>query len=321
MSETLSAGLFSPANPPPDGRAVFRLANDFLVSAIEANCKFMAGDFLQALVWNAIWLANVGELAESDPDNAYGKLEALAPDALRKPVNRIALAHALDMPRETVRRYTNALVRSGMCEQVGRKGLRVPAAVFDTPQQIAMGRDAVQSVGRFVEKLQHIGLASDVAVRRNSRAGGEPPANFRAVLRAHAKFSLRALADFRKIHNHHLATVVYMAICAADTRSSDAQEGARAPIEDRGHPVTSLGLSKALHIPRETMRRVIKRFVHSGVCTRLAGHGIVVNRAAQRRIETAAVVAAVHAQVTDFLSDLQRIGFVPSGETRHRHDA
>ncbi len=84
--------------------------------------EFWKGDFSKGIVYTAVWTANIKHVTNSRPAGKKGILK----DAQRLPVSALTLSHSLRLPYETVRRHADALVREGICERVGRRGLIVP---------------------------------------------------------------------------------------------------------------------------------------------------------------------------------------------------
>jgi len=101
-------------------------ATSRLLAAVRLVQDVFQGDVIKGLVYTAIWTANVRHVT--------GSIETLStptvlPDALRLPVSVLAIASSLRLPYETVRRHTDALLRAGTCERLGRRGLIVPARI------------------------------------------------------------------------------------------------------------------------------------------------------------------------------------------------
>jgi len=82
------------------------------------------GDVLRALVFTAIWTANVKHVVNT----TQVRSQTVLPDELRRPVSVLAIANSLRLPYETVRRHANALEKAGVCRRIGGKGLIVPAS-------------------------------------------------------------------------------------------------------------------------------------------------------------------------------------------------
>lgn len=83
------------------------------------------GDLLRALVFTAIWTANVKHVTNTEPTVSQTVLS----DDQRLPVSVLAISSSLRLPYETVRRHALALEKAGICQRVRRQGLVVPAEV------------------------------------------------------------------------------------------------------------------------------------------------------------------------------------------------
>lgn len=107
---------------------VATIATDRLLAGIRIIGDYWNGDVLRALVFTAIWTANVKHVTNSAPAAS----QVVLADELRIPVSVLAISNSLRLPYETVRRHALALERQGICHRVGRQGLVVPGAVHRT---------------------------------------------------------------------------------------------------------------------------------------------------------------------------------------------
>jgi DNA-binding transcriptional regulator YhcF (GntR family) len=93
-----------------------------LLAGIRMLGELWQGDLLRALVFTAIWTANVKHVTNSAPAAS----QTVLPDEQRLPVSVLAISNSLRLPYETVRRHATALEKAGICHRVGRQGLVVP---------------------------------------------------------------------------------------------------------------------------------------------------------------------------------------------------
>lgn len=107
---------------------VATIATDRLLAGIRVIGDYWDGDVLRALVFTAIWTANVKHVTNS----AGAASQVVLADELRIPVSVLAISNSLRLPYETVRRHALALERQGICHRAGRQGLVVPGAVHRT---------------------------------------------------------------------------------------------------------------------------------------------------------------------------------------------
>ena len=95
-----------------------------LLEGVRLLGDYWNGDVLRALVFTALWTANVKHVTNTAPAAS----QTVLPDELRKPVSVLAISDSLRLPYETVRRHVAALERQGLCHRVGRQGWVVLAA-------------------------------------------------------------------------------------------------------------------------------------------------------------------------------------------------
>lgn len=114
--------------------------------------KFAGGDLMKGLVFTAIWTANVKHVTNTP---AAGDRDILK-DSQRLPVSVLAIANALRLPYETVRRHADTLLREGQCVRVGRKGLVVMAATHR--RNVATTANGYRLVMDFLGELRRAGV-------------------------------------------------------------------------------------------------------------------------------------------------------------------
>lgn len=95
-----------------------------LLEGVRLLGDYWNGDVLRALVFTALWTANVKHVTNTAPAAS----QTVLPDELRKPVSVLAISDSLRLPYETVRRHVAALEQEGLCHRVGRQGWVVLAA-------------------------------------------------------------------------------------------------------------------------------------------------------------------------------------------------
>lgn len=114
-------------------RAVVRLSAQYFLRTLDVAKAAHGGDPLRAIIFTAIWSANVGHIR---PNAGFDSMAHLPPDDLRRPVTIAGISQSLGMPAETVRRYIARLIDEGLCVRHGRKGVIVPSEVFARPDMI-----------------------------------------------------------------------------------------------------------------------------------------------------------------------------------------
>lgn len=110
-------------------RAAARLTTRFVLDLCSVMAEVAGGDLLRGLILTAIVDANVSHLAAPE-SRAYGGMESIPPDDLRRPVSISALSRSLKIPYETTRRHIARMVDEGICVRIEDRGVIVPAAML-----------------------------------------------------------------------------------------------------------------------------------------------------------------------------------------------
>lgn len=144
----------------------FRVANDFTLRLIEAGIAIHGNSLERGIVFVTIAGSNTNAIWR-DPElaNRYG--DTILPDGLRVPVSMGEVARLTQMPKETVRRYANQLLREGDCVRVGKLGLIVPARVHERVTSVSQlyfvrltqALTALKAGGIDLARLDEIGQA------------------------------------------------------------------------------------------------------------------------------------------------------------------
>jgi hypothetical protein len=131
--------------------AIAVAATGLLLAGIRAMRSFWGGDLMKGLVFTAIWTANVKHVT-----NGAAAVRAALPDSQRVPVSVLAISRSLRLPYETIRRHADALLQAGICERVGRHGLRVPSKFMQgVPDGIVLGYNLALD---FLAELRRAGV-------------------------------------------------------------------------------------------------------------------------------------------------------------------
>jgi biotin operon repressor len=143
--------------PPPDdvrgSRLVSRLAVDFLLRGVGDAAQLFEGDMVRAMIFMTLAQASVvGNRKASHEAAIYS--DGVISDAQRRPVSTMAVANALSMPRETVRRHVNALVEMGYCVRLADRRLMVTEDVIRRPEVTASIHRTMQYFRRLLDLLK-----------------------------------------------------------------------------------------------------------------------------------------------------------------------
>ena len=105
-----------PHNQPPSTRHVYAVAMDFMLRTTETLLPVW-GDLTRSFIFAGAMSANARAITY-DPEQAwaYADMDAPPPDEARHPISVRALAQAVGMPFETVRRHVHRMVRDGGLE-------------------------------------------------------------------------------------------------------------------------------------------------------------------------------------------------------------
>jgi hypothetical protein len=97
------------------GRALGRASADYLLRSLNLLRKAANGNLVDALICLAVARGNLAQfLGDEDFERAYGALDTVPPDEMRRPVTIRGLADFLDFPYETVRRNVLRLTEKGL---------------------------------------------------------------------------------------------------------------------------------------------------------------------------------------------------------------
>ncbi len=319
---TIDGSNLADNDGPANVRAILRVGNDYFLRTIDRLAIMHGDDLISALIFTAIWTANVKHITYSDANSAFGGMNDIPPDSLRRPVSVLALSSSLRIPYETVRRYVQALVAQGLCVRLGGKGVMVPAEVFSrAPFRQAILQE-IPSFLRFLEELKRSGF--DFAPYRRRLANtvprppnGDSPANLRAILRVSIESIMRSVDALAKTHDDDfLRGFVFTAIWTANVRhitSGTANLTYSAltdlPPDEMRRPVSITALAGSLRMPYETVRRQALTLVRDGVAIRVDGKGVIIPRAQMLRPAMFEGIRTAHAHIARMVADLHRAGF------------
>lgn len=315
--------------PPLPGnvRAILRVTNEFFLRTLDSMASLAGDDLIKALVYTALWTANVKHITHSTTANLqFAAFDKVPSDDMRQPVSVMALSNALRIPYETVRRYVQTLLNEGSCVRVERKGLIVPAAVIARQDHLGTMRANNASLLRFLADLRRVGFDFKPYRHRLPQtvplpADGEPMLNARAVARIVGELVMHGIDLLGRLHeSDFLYAVIFTAIWTSNVRHITATKdnlkyGAltQLPPDEMRRPVTVHAIAGSLRIPYETVRRYANRMVRDGSAMRIGNKGLIVPRerlaveagfegTRNAYIQTERTVAALHRAGFDFSS-------------------
>ncbi|HEY4942390.1 MAG TPA: hypothetical protein VII56_13265 [Rhizomicrobium sp.] len=316
------ASLPAVPDPPPNVRAILRVGADFFLRSIDSMARMANDDLILALVYTAMWTANVKHITNSSANIAYGHLEQVPPDAARAPVSAMALSNSLRMPYETVRRYVHTLLKAGLCVRIGHKGYIVPAEVLLRQAQRQVILENLPSLLRFLSDLKradfnfepyHRVLPTTVPMP----PAGETPSNIRSLLRAGTELIMRGIDMLGRLRGDNLLDgLVFTALWTANVQHiTNSPENLKygglreLPPDELRRPVTVHALASALRIPYETLRRTANKLVRQDVAVRIGNKGLIVPRLQLAKVESYDTVRRSYGSIVRAVADLHRAGF------------
>ena len=136
-------------------RLIMWLSAQYVMTSIEIAKASHGDDVMRAMVFTAIWTANV-----SHARRGLTPQDGLAADTARRPVTISRIAGIVGAPSETVRRHVVRLIDDGLCARVGRKGVVVPRDVFLRQDMLDAGKKQLTAAARYCRSLAPL-LAPD----------------------------------------------------------------------------------------------------------------------------------------------------------------
>lgn len=237
--------------------------------------QLFGSDPLKAIIFATITQANTGHLDQHpETSRAWGVAERPPPDELRRRVTLYAVASALGVSRETLRRKVKALVREGyLAEDAG--GVYVPPEATVTPRTLEVLRANTALARDFYLEL----TAAGVGQSSSSSPAPSPEVRLdRAIGRLTNTFCLRFLDNLACLGGGDV--MLGLTACALEVsgtrhlleRPELLPPGRATPLPDAARkPVTALALSRELAIPRETARRHLHWWISRGVVRSVSG--------------------------------------------------
>jgi DNA-binding transcriptional regulator YhcF (GntR family) len=313
-----SSELVAPANI----RAIFRVGNEFFLRGLDSMARMAGDDLVLALVFNAMWTANVLHITNSAANIEYGGMEKIPPDSMRRPVTVLALASSLRIPYETTRRAAQTLIKGGICVRVGGRGLIVPASVHVQQDRLNAVREALPSLLRFLSDLKRAEFDFEPYRRALPQtvplpADGTLPLNARAILRVCSEFMMRGVDTLGSVHgDDFLAALIFTAIWTANVRhitgsSENLAFGSlgELPPDEMRRPVPVNAIAQSLRLSPETTRRYAAKLLREGSAIRIEGKGLIIPR---RHLVNPANYDGVRQSYTHMVravADMHRAGF------------
>lgn len=146
---------------------VARLSTDYFLDTVRAMTEGMNVDMVSALVLHAIGQMNtVGVRRDPGLGSAFGGLEDVPPDDLRKPISVYSVSRFLRLPYETTRRTCLWLAELGLVNRNEDGAWTVPTEVFASPSMMAAFARLAALTQTYLDQLAEYGVAPRDAEHR-----------------------------------------------------------------------------------------------------------------------------------------------------------
>ncbi len=203
------------------------------------------------MVFHAIWTANVRHGTNS---NAFAEL---------RPITVLALASALRMPYESVRRYAETLRKEGLCTRQVVGGLTInPTFLTDAPGRTELVRANIASFLEFLADLRQAGFDFGPYARPGQGSAAEgTTALGHGILHVCSEFVMRTTEVLAQAHaDDFIAALIHTSLYVTNLRelfkASPRPAGdALLPPQERLRPVSVRTLAQRIGLPFETVRR------------------------------------------------------------------
>jgi hypothetical protein len=315
----LAAGMT--VNTPANLRAVLRLGCAFVLRGFTNITRFAGGDIRSALVFQALWTANVRPITQSAANETYGSWDSLPPEEMIRPIAVHALSESLLIPYETTRRHVERLIAEGLCVR-DKRGVRIAmASIMARPDLLQTFSGGLPNLIRFLDELRAVQF--DFAPYRQLLPvtvplpeDGSLPSNARALLRVVGEYVMHCVDTHGRLYANDFVTgLVHVAIWIANVEQirqgpANLEYGGLldVPPDHLRQPISVNALSTLLCMPFETTRRHANKLIREGLVVR-TDKGLIVPRVVfenPRQLESA---QAIHAHTVRLIADMHRAGF------------
>jgi DNA-binding Lrp family transcriptional regulator len=292
-------------------RQIALLSLDYFLRYVDQVRAGFGGDALKGLIFVALVQGNIGHIdRDKDQSGRWSDVGDVPPDDLRRPIRILPLADSLRLPRESVRRKMQMLAADGFVIKTP-KGFIAPSAVLSRPGNARALAGNAAMLGGLIDGLGALGAAG-----LGPKAGGfrAPTSHHRLLGRITSDFILRCLDEIRMLFDGEVLTgMIFLAVAAANFESfSHGSEPMMAGAPRQ--PVSVQTLAGRIGLPRETVRRHVRRLIDLDLCqTAGAGSraGLVVPPGVIERPAFLATAQRNEVNVRWLVAQLRRSGVLP----------
>lgn len=299
-----------------------------LISRIVLDCAFQAsmawrrafgGDYLSAVAWQAIDLANVEYIFSHD-----GLFQLFIagkfPDTLRQPISVRALGNSIAYDVETVRRATKRLIKRGLCEHVPA-GMIVNSASYETDYIQTASQQSLDLLREMFREFERWSITFPAI--RPLALSGYPEAQSPDKAEVTNRLSVLLLLELTLRYTIDNIAILEHDIIAVDAFLCILNENSRPFVEDAElamqcallespvldglrRPASIRRIARRTGYPAETMRRHVKRLVELGYVER-SGKGLVIPNAVTVRPDFIKVMDNLNASLLLMTRRMERI--------------
>ncbi|MBL8551789.1 MAG: hypothetical protein JNJ73_17515 [Hyphomonadaceae bacterium] len=147
---------------PPDVRPRAVAAVELILDVTYVATSLVGSDLETMLIYFCVAEATMRPLMSSREANPEAFHMTRPPEELRGSISRLAIADRTGLPRETVRRKVNALIKAGMLSKDEDKRVRATPTLGEPRVQTSVN-DVFQAVQRYRARLRELGVSDEPA--------------------------------------------------------------------------------------------------------------------------------------------------------------
>jgi hypothetical protein len=296
----------------PVGRLVVRASSAYLLGFAGILRDLFDQDFTRGLIYIAFAHANTGYLDHVEGGGFDGLNDAPKLDQARA-IRPHKIAMSLGIARETVRRKTAELIAGGFLRETGDGMVAITEFVASDLARATILANSALVLG-FCQRLAGFGVCAPPLLE-DGPGGRRLP--HRTIVRLSMGYFLRSMDDLRGLFDGDLVTgLIFHAIIDANSADWVAAGGAgrdwpgEQVFENAKRPVSALRLASRLCLPRETVRRHVRKLETLGICQPVRG-GVIIPQSTLRQDRFVGVKMRNAANVRLFLRQLRDAGVFP----------
>jgi biotin operon repressor len=257
-------------------RRALRKTVAFTLDRLNEGRALFDGDFGEALIFAAITTANVAHIDDDEfLFSQWSALDTPPPNELRRPVSGYKISFEVALPRETVRRRTNSLLARGVLIQTA-DGFCTPTEAHASTAFTTYAHHTAVAAAEYFRAMEAIGKVS----RGDLELAAVGPVRPRMITRASHRLTMAVIEAARRItEKDTISTALFLAVLI------NTLNGKLPGSKATAGPLSAVALSHSIGLPRETVRRHVRKMLDQGLLAYL-GHGLVVPDETLKRSRT-----------------------------------